>query len=182
MKYYYLKRRYSTGFFLFCILCFCAGLAGIINKFHIWLSYITVIISPIVIYYFWKTRTLPSIVIDDNYLRQRKFNVRFNVVETICEWEWIYSITTNSEAHCTYIDWTKIKDKQTLDILFAKKLTDEQKQKYRQLVKNNQIGRICISTFLSEYEQIITHIVSKMKDIEIDETTSKIIEKVNFNK
>lgn len=181
MQYYYFKRIFFLGAFLFCILVFGAGLAGIINDSHDWLSYLTVICSLILGYVFGKARTIPNIIIDENSLSKRTFDSSFSNVETRCEWEWIYSIITSSEDHCTYIDWTKIKDKQTLDILLAKKLTAEQKKKYQWLVKNKQIGRICISSFLSGYEQIVAYVVSKTKDIQIDETTRKIIEKVNLN-
>lgn len=181
MQCYYFKRSFFLGAFLFCILVFGAGLAGIINNFHDGLSYLTVICSLIFGYVFGKVRTIPNIIIDENSFSKRTFDSLFSNVETTCEWEWIYSIVTSPEEHCTYVDWTKIKDEQTLDILLAKKMTDEQKQKYKQLIKEKQIGRICISSFLSGYEQIIAHIVSKKRDIMLDENTKKVIEKVKLN-
>jgi hypothetical protein len=183
MQYYYFKRSFFIGFFLFCILGFGAGLAGVINNSHDWSSYLTVILSLILCYVFVKVKTLPNIIIEENGLRKRTFDSPLSNSETTCKWEWIYSIVTSPEEHCTYVDWTKIKDERTLDILLAKKLTYEQNQKYQQLIKEKQIGRICISSLLSGYEQIIAHIVSKTKNVEIiDEATKKIIEKVNSNK
>jgi hypothetical protein len=58
---------------------------------------------------------------------------------------------------------------------------NKNKEQIKKLIDSKQIGSIIISSHFTEYEQILAQIVSKTKDIEIDETTRKIIEKVKLN-
>ena len=170
MNTYYLKKRYSIGFALLFVLAFILGVYFIFYKNDFWEGIYPIIISPILLYLDFKIATEVVIITTAESIKKKTVKK-----EEVCNWEWIRAIKTKEYYYPSYICY--------ISIYWSK--VNEQQQKY-QLIdgnkNNDQKGVLIITSFFSNYKQIVTYVVSKTKDIEIDETTRKIIEKVKLNK
>jgi hypothetical protein len=173
MQTYYQKRKYLIGFTLLFTISLIAGVYEIFSEFYLGIQ--ITILSLILIYIF--TQAKPKITIDENQIYKKVFNK-----EEIYNWEWIYAIKTEKSTttgyYTTHVYWVKSNDEQLKSTLLQ---VNKNKEQIKKLIDSKQIGSIIISSHFTEYEQILAQIVSKTKDIEIDETTRKIIEKVKLN-
>jgi hypothetical protein len=165
---YYIKKIYPTGLALLFISCVVGGLYSIFVINHFWYGMLLLIGSPIFIFGIYE-KTKEAIIITDEFIKIKTFKD-----EEIGNWEWIYEIKSKKYGFpynvCyTCIYWSKI---------------NAQKQQYPSGSGNDsgdQKGKLVISSRFANYERIVAYIVAKKKDIKIDKTTRKIIEKGKLN-
>lgn len=165
MNIYYRKKIYTVAFSLFFFMVFVLGLYVIYYKGNLLEGIIPIITSPILAYIYFKMAN-EVIITTDAFIKKITFKK-----EEVCNWEWIRAIKTRKYyspyyACYTYIYWSR----------------NGENQKEYQIVGDNkgneQNGELVIKSHFSNYKQLLNYIVSKTKDIEIDDTTRKIIEKV----
>jgi hypothetical protein len=164
MNIYYIKKIWPIGLALLFMTGIFVGINDLFFTDHSLRGTYLVIASLMFIYLIYKI-TKEAVIITDEFIKIKTLKD-----EEMCNWEWIYEIKSerygfphNVSYTCIY--WSKINDQ----------------QEYPSGGSNNsseQKGKLVINSRFANYEHIVAYIVAKKKDVKIDKTTRKIIEKV----
>jgi hypothetical protein len=168
MNIYYIKKIWPIGLALLFMTGIFVGINDLFFTNHSLRGTYLVTASLIFIYLIYKI-TKEAVIITDEFIKIKKFRD-----EEICKWEWIYEIKSKKYGFpynvCyTCIYWSK---------------NNTQQQQYPSDSGNDSSdpkGKLVINSRFANYEHIVACVVAKKKDIKIDKTTRKIIEKVKSN-
>jgi hypothetical protein len=165
---YHIKKIYKIGPALLFTLGAVAGVYAFLFTRHFWEGVVLAVISPILIYVFLRAVTKVSIFTTIDFIKKKT-----PIKEEICNWEWIRAIKTIKYYFPSYTCYTLI--------YWSKKDGHQQKKPLiGENINSEQNGVLVIESYISNYKHIIAYVVSKAKDIEIDQATRKIIEKDNL--